>query len=119
LTLPRSSSVTAREAGDIAVAWRREPQVFHHANLAIPNALFQDSAIGPASILGHTRRNNSQPKRLADRQTQSIDQALVVGLVAEDPLTRIAPARDMLDGARVLDSQRPAHSSCLTLANVA
>jgi len=64
-------------------------------------------------------RNNSQPKRLADRQTQSIDQALVVGLVAEDPLTRIAPARDMLDGARVLDSQRPAHSSCLTLANVA
>jgi len=60
------------------------------------------------------RKDNSQPNRLADRQTQSIDQALVVGLVVEDPLARIAPAHDMIDGARVPDSQGPAHSYSLT-----
>jgi len=49
----------------------------------------------------------------ADRQSQSIDKALVVALVLEDPLARIAPAHDMMDGARVLDSQRPAHSARL------
>jgi len=58
-----------------------------------------------------TKLNNSQPSRLTVRASQSIDQALVVGLVVEDPLARTAPAHDMIDGARVLDSQRPAHSS--------
>jgi len=54
------------------------------------------------------------PAEPADRQTQSIDEALVVGVVVEDPLAHITPAHDMIDGARVLDSQWPAHSYRLT-----
>jgi len=65
-------------------------------------------------VVGHQHEAEQLPAEPADRQSQSIDQALVVGLVVEDPLARMAPAHDMMDGARVLDSQRPAHSHSLT-----
>jgi hypothetical protein len=61
--------------------------------------------------LGISSNRNKLPAEPADRQTQSIDQALVVGLVVEDPRARIADAHDMIDGARIHDSQRPADSS--------
>jgi hypothetical protein len=54
------------------------------------------------------------PAESADRHHQSIDEALVVGLIAEDPLPRIAPTHDMINSARVLDSQRSAHFPGLT-----
>jgi len=42
------------------------------------------------------------PAEPADRQSQSIDKALVVGLVVENPLVRIAPAHDKINSAEVL-----------------
>jgi hypothetical protein len=65
-------------------------------------------------VVGHQHEAEQLPAEPTDRQSQSIHKALVVYLVVEDPLTRVAPAHDMIHGARVLDSQRPAHTTSLT-----
>ncbi len=65
-------------------------------------------------VVGHQHEAEQLPAEPADRQSQSLDKALVVPLVVEDPLARISPAHDMIDGARILDSQRPAHALSLT-----
>jgi hypothetical protein len=65
-------------------------------------------------VVGHQHEAEQLPAKPTDRQSQSIHKALAVRLVVEDPLTPIAPAHDMIDGASVLDSQRLAHTASLT-----
>jgi hypothetical protein len=65
-------------------------------------------------VIGHQNKAESFPAVAADRHSQSIDKTLVIGLVLEDTLPRIATAHDMVNGARELDPQRPAHPSNLT-----
>ena len=68
-------------------------------------------------MIGHQHEAESFPAKPADRQSQSIDKALVVGLVVEDPLARIASAHDMIDRASVVDgtaglSAAPSNPAC-------
>ncbi len=65
-------------------------------------------------LVGNQHESEQLPAEPADRQSKSIDEALVVPLVVEDPPARIAPAHDMIDGARELDSQRLARALSLT-----
>ncbi len=61
-------------------------------------------------LVGHQYEAERLSAEPPDRQSESIDQTPVVPFVVEDPLARISPAHDMIDGASVLDSQRPAHA---------
>ena len=65
-------------------------------------------------MVGHQHEAEQLPAEPAHRLSQSIGKALVVRLVVEDLLTRITPTHNMIDGAWVLNSQRPAHSRRLT-----
>jgi hypothetical protein len=65
-------------------------------------------------VIGHQHEAEYFPAESADRRHQSIDETLVVGLIAEDPLPRIAPTHEMVNSASVLDSQWSAHFPSLT-----
>jgi len=54
-------------------------------------------------VVGHQHEAEQLPAEPPDRQSQSADKALVVGLVVEDLLARISPAHDLIDSARILD----------------
>jgi hypothetical protein len=52
-------------------------------------------------VIRHQHEAESFAAEPADRQGQSIDKALVVGFVVDDPLARIASAHDMTDRAKL------------------
>ena len=62
------------------------------------------SAQEEVEVIGHQHEAEYFPAESADRHNQSIHEALVIGLIAENPLPRIAPANQMIDSARVFDS---------------
>jgi len=86
---------------------RRHPDYVCHPRIGVlRHHVWREDLRGHRAIAGRTT-----PSPTVGPSDPVHRSGAVPGLIVENPPGHIAPAHDMIDGARALDSQRPAHSS--------